>query len=471
MQISAREIILDQLQQVHLAIPDKSTLIPDSHSSLNSLIHLDTLLRELLPTSTLDHIARSLVETTRHTLEMDLCVLMLTEIEDGLLTIQAASPDLNGRLLATPLLSVEVALWEKLCASSGKLPELSAGEREQLNPLKNVQYESLFIAPLSVGKECVGLLYCYSSKARDLDTYEQLLLQTIGSLAAMSIVNRRLIDAAASPVSVKSFFADLLAGDAALEDSLRGRAAVLGCDCTRPYIMLMLEIARVVDKNEPSESKVNQQATCRHAIKLVGKRMQTHYPGSLFDEREHRLYAMVALAGNATIEDFKMWLDALLQQVESELQVSLLAGISTACHDVRDYYGGFGESQEALVVAGCLNTRAACMHFAELGAYRYISPFARDHARNDLYLEQVAIIARYDLAHKRAELLDTLEVYLERWGNIKEVSEKLGLHRNTITQRLERIQSLCAIDLEHYSNWLPLQVAIMIHKLRSRGTF
>ena len=464
MQSSSRGIILDQLQQIYLATPDSET-----SSVLNSLALLDTTLRELLPASTLDHIASTLVEATHLALEMDLCAVMLTEGEDGHLTMQAASPGLNGRLLATPLLRVEPALWQKLCATPGQLPELRADERDQLNPLKNVEYESLHIVPLLAGKECVGVLYCYSSRARDLDRQQQLLLQTIGSFAAMSIANRRLIDAATSTVSVRGFFDDLLAGNAALDDSLAGRAAALGCDCARPHVMLMLEIARVVDENESSEVRENQQAACKRAIKLVVQSLQAHYPGSLFDEREHRLYGMVALTGNACAADLKTWLDTLLQQVESELRVSLFAGISDVCHDLRAYPGGFSEAQEALTIAGRLNQRAASMHFSELGAYRYIYPFARDHARHDHYLEQAAIIARYDQAHKRAELLNTLAVYLERWGNIKEASELLGVHRNTVTQRLERIQSLCAVDLEKYSNWLPLHVAIMIHKLRARG--
>ena len=396
---------------------------------------------------------------------MDLCALLLPGSDDGHLTMQAASPDLNGQLLAIPPLCIETALWEKLQATPGGLPNLRVCERDQLNPLKNVQYESLHIALLAVGAECVGLLYCYSSKARDLEQDEQLILQTISSFAAMSIMNRRLIDAATSTISVKSFFDDLLACDAALENSLRGRAAALGCDCARPHVMLALEIARVADESETSEAR--GQAMCRHALKLVEQRLQERYPRSLFDAREHRLYALVALAEDGGVEDLKKRLDALLQQVESALQVSLFAGISNACGELRDYAGGFSEAQEALTIAGCLNERAASMQFSELGAFRYIYPFARDHSRRDIYLEQIATIARYDQAHKRAGMLNTLELYLEHWGNIKEVSERLGVHRNTITQRLERIQSLCAIDLVHYSNRLSLQMAILVHRLRS----
>src|SRR5579859_2309770 len=270
MQTSAREFILDQLQQTYSTRIGGPAHADEDSPRLNALTLLYTALRELLPTSSLEHIARTLVEATRQALAMDLCALLLSG-DDGHLTMHAASPDLNGQLLATPPLRIEAALREKLLAAQGHLPDLSVDERDQLNPLKNVQYESLHIVPLVAGAGCAGLLYCYSSKARNLEQDEQLILQTIGSFAAMSIMNRRLIDAEASTISVKSFFDDLLRGDTELENSLHGRAAALGCDCSQPHVMLALEIARVADESENAEAGEKRHAACRHAFSLVGR--------------------------------------------------------------------------------------------------------------------------------------------------------------------------------------------------------
>ncbi len=467
MQTSAHEFILDQLQQTYSTNASTPAQAAEDSSRLKVMAHLYTTLRELLPTASLEHITRTLVEATRQVLSVDLCTLMLSG-DDGHLTMQATSPDLNGQLLATPPLHIEAALREKLLASSDSLYGLNADERERLNPLKNVQYESLLIVPLVAGTECAGLLYCYSSKPRDLEQDERLILQTIGSFAAMSIITRRLLDVAEATASVSSFFDDLLRGDISLADSLRGRAAALGCDCSQPHVMLELEVARVTSESDNAQAGEQRRAACRHAFKLVEQCVQASYPRSLFDAREHCLFALAALTENDRIEDLKKRLDALLQQLEGDMGVCLFAGIGNPCRDLRDYTSGFREAQEALTIVRCLNEHATSLSFADLGAYRYLYPFARDHARSDLYLEQVAAIARYDQAHKRAGMLNTLEVYLEHWGNIKEVSERLGVHRNTITQRLERIQSLCTLDLEHPANRLPLHMAILVHKLRAR---
>ena len=87
----------------------------------------------------------------------------------------------------------------------------------------------------------------------------------------------------------------------------------------------------------------------------------------------------------------------------------------------------------------------------------------------DVYQDQVARIATYD-RRKGTDLLDTLETYLKCRATFTKTSNRLFVHsRNTLIQRLERLQSLCDIDLQDRSNWLTLQVAIKVFKLHSNG--
>jgi DNA-binding PucR family transcriptional regulator len=147
----------------------------------------------------------------------------------------------------------------------------------------------------------------------------------------------------------------------------------------------------------------------------------------------------------------------------------MFAGVSGICNDIGDYRRGFAEAEEALQIGQRLGQEARSAYFNDLGIYRYLYTFACSNNLRDLYLEQIAAIARYDRGHKRSVLLDTLELYLEHGGNIKDTSELLGVHRNTLALRIERIQSLCSINVAHYSNRLALLAAIKIHRLRAPG--
>lgn len=156
MQTSARETFLDQLQQTSSTTPEAPAHATENSSRLNAMGLLHTALREMVPTTSVEHIARTLVEVSRQALSMDLCALLLfagSNADDGHLTMQAASPDLNGQLLIVPPLRIDAALREKLLAAPDRLPTLSVDERDQLNPLKNVQYESLYI-PRDAQRAC-----------------------------------------------------------------------------------------------------------------------------------------------------------------------------------------------------------------------------------------------------------------------------------------------------------------------------
>jgi len=145
--------------------------------------------------------------------------------------------------------------------------------------------------------------------------------------------------------------------------------------------------------------------------------------------------------------------------------VRLSAGIGNICHHAGDYRRGFAESSEALQMGQNLNRESGVTHFNDLGVYRYLYKIARMDDLRDMYQDQVGHIANYD-ERKGTDLLDTLETYLECAGNLTRTSNRLYVHRNTLIQRLERLQSLCDIDLQERGNWLTLQVAIKVYKLR-----
>jgi DNA-binding PucR family transcriptional regulator len=288
---------------------------------------------------------------------------------------------------------------------------------------------------------------------------------------------------------LKAFFDDLLSDNPDMEDSLPGRANYLGCDLTKPQSMLIVEMvlpsepadaqrnrdqavlqarisstqANVYGRDEENLSAGNQQVAYKHAARFMKHRVQEHYPGSLVDERENMLFCIIPFDRT---EELYIWLRDLIHQVQLEQHLQMFFGIGNPYLDIHGYRKGFAEAEEALRIGQHLKREGAGMHFNDLGVYRYIYEFACSNKLDDLYLEKIAAITCYDQQRKRSELLDTLEIFLEVGGNIKDASRSLQVHRNTIIQRLKHIQSLCAVDLDQPEQRLRLQVALMIDKLR-----
>jgi len=431
---------------------------------------LNCLIQTLSPAHSFDMLLHSLADLTRQVMKMDLCVITLVDPAFGSLTMRAASPDLNDYEISFAPIASDRIPWKKLQVfnTEGQLPVLTGHEQEQLNPLKQVQYETLLVVPLVVGNDYLGLLNCYSSKNRDYTLQDQILLRSITSQGALAIQNRQLAHTPGHNELrpyLKAFFDDLLSDNPDMEDSLPGRANYLGCDLTKPQSMLIVEMiqANVYGRDEENLSAGNQQVAYKQAARFMKHRVQEHYPGSLVDERENMLFCIIPFDRT---EELYIWLRDLIHQVQLEQHLQMFFGIGNPYLDIHGYRKGFAEAEEALRIGQHLKREGAGMHFNDLGVYRYIYEFACSNKLDDLYLEKIAAITCYDQQRKRSELLDTLEIFLEVGGNIKDASRSLQVHRNTIIQRLKHIQSLCAVDLDQPEQRLRLQVALMIDKLR-----
>ena len=66
----------------------------------------------------------------------------------------------------------------------------------------------------------------------------------------------------------------------------------------------------------------------------------------------------------------------------------------------------------------------------------------------------------YDQAHD-ADLLATLESYLEQDGNVSATAKVLFLHRNTMISRLHKIKELLQMELNNSQEILLLKLALL----------
>ena len=217
------------------------------------------------------------------------------------------------------------------------------------------------------------------------------------------------------------------------------------------------------------------QATYKRMSGIIRRRVQDSYPGAVFYEHENLLTCILPLHKDPSGTRLKTWLQELANQMHHEYDVYLSIGIGNTCQHISDYRRGFAEATEALQMGQNLRDTTKgnetkrlpiVTHFNDLGVYRYLYKIAHMDDLRDVYQDQIARIDSYD-RRKNTDLLDTLETYLECAGNLTKTSERLFVHRNTLIQRLERLQSLCDIDLQERSNWLTLQVAIKVYKLRN----
>lgn len=441
---------------------------PDLHEVLFQLVNTITLPLRL------PEMLHLLTEMVVQSLNIDLCLVMLHGQANDILRPCASHPDILNSDTQLQNLRISPALWEHLRTFTlqGQLPILTTNEAALLNPLQENAYKTFISIPLCVGNECLGLLNCYAHRELYYNQDEQLILNTIANQTALAIKHRRYVeeDMITQNNLISSFVEDLLAGKAEAEAILQRYAYILGFDLSKSHVVALVELSEVTDVPDDKNAATAQpqDRSLRHdtALTRIKQSLQSLYPGVLIDERETGLVCLLPCDSELTIEYLDRQLESLLKNSRQENHVAISIGIGTCCQAINDYPRSYAEASEALQIGSCFKTDLHCTYFTELGAYRYLYPFTQAHNLNDQYQDCILTLARHDV-RKKTNLLDTLEIYLECGGNIAKTACTLDVHRNTLLQRIGRIQKLCTLDIDHMPYRLPLLLALKVYRLRA----
>lgn len=103
--------------------------------------------------------------------------------------------------------------------------------------------------------------------------------------------------------------------------------------------------------------------------------------------------------------------------------------------------------------------------FDDLGLLYWLRHVPAEVRHKNRFSQVMRTLAESDAA-QRSDLLATLETFLDTGRNVQEAANRLYLHRNTLRQRLTRIEELSGLDLADPLTCLNLHVALKERGLR-----
>ncbi|MGW5662795.1 PucR family transcriptional regulator [Streptomyces sp. NPDC003758] len=157
--------------------------------------------------------------------------------------------------------------------------------------------------------------------------------------------------------------------------------------------------------------------------------------------------------------------DALLQAVRDPLSAGLAddgrltLGVSAAVHSAEGLRGALEEARHARRVAAARPGRVCAAGHQELASHVLLLPFVPDDVRRAFTARLLDPLRDYDRRH-RAELIPTLEAFLECDGSWTRCATRLHLHVNTLRYRVGRIEQLTSRDLSRLEDKLDFFLAL-----------
>ncbi|MET7536134.1 PucR family transcriptional regulator [Streptomyces sp. NPDC058293] len=157
--------------------------------------------------------------------------------------------------------------------------------------------------------------------------------------------------------------------------------------------------------------------------------------------------------------------DALLDSVRDPLTAGLAddgrltLGVSAAVHSAEGLRGALEEARHARRVAAARTGRVCAAGHQELASHVLLLPFVPDDVRRAFTARLLDPLRDYDRKH-RAELIPTLEAFLDCDGSWTRCASRLHLHVNTLRYRVGRIEQLTNRDLSRLEDKLDFFLAL-----------
>ncbi|GGJ34009.1 PucR family transcriptional regulator [Streptomyces brasiliensis] len=157
--------------------------------------------------------------------------------------------------------------------------------------------------------------------------------------------------------------------------------------------------------------------------------------------------------------------DVLLDAVREPLSAGLnddgrvTLGVSAAVHSAEGLRGALEEARHARRVAAARPGRVCAAGHQELASHVLLLPFVPDDVRRAFTARLLDPLRDYDRRH-RAELIPTLEAFLDCDGSWTRCATRLHLHVNTLRYRVGRIEQLTGRDLSRLEDKLDFFLAL-----------
>jgi len=144
-------------------------------------------------------------------------------------------------------------------------------------------------------------------------------------------------------------------------------------------------------------------------------------------------------------------------------RIRLHVGIGRPYQGVVGLRGSLAEAKEACTIAQASGNSMAVQHIDEMGVRRILLGW---YASDNFADFAQTLLAPAIAVDSDGELIQTLETYLDNQSSPTETANVLGIHRNTVLNRIEKLRSLLTVNLDDPDERLAVQLACRVVKLK-----
>jgi purine catabolism regulator len=139
-------------------------------------------------------------------------------------------------------------------------------------------------------------------------------------------------------------------------------------------------------------------------------------------------------------------------------------GVGRVCKGVKGLRKSFYQAEQAIKLQNQVIKSRKILLYDDLGVYRLLGQLAEGKELSDFYEDTVGKLVKYDENHD-LKLVETLKAYFQQNENLKETSQSLFIHVNTLKYRIQKISSITGYPLNHSDGKMMLHLGLKIYEM------
>ena len=319
------------------------------------------------------------------------------------------------------------------------------------------------ITPILAGGENLGYLSIIEHPQR----HEQLAMMAIehaATVIALEMIKQREVAEAEDHVRGE-LVDDLLNGTFGDASNVQRRARYLHYDLSVPHLLLVIDVdhfGRVIKESHYPERRV---IALKHQLfQVVTGAVRRKNPRHLATAHSDSVIVLVPQPAGADADGEELAKRIRQAVADSDLGITVSVAVGRLCVKPEDFKPAFVEAQRALDLMVRFGKKEQVVNYDRLGVYRLLAQIDDRTGLEAFAGRMLEPLVAYDKT-RGTPLLKTLEVYLQRHGNLRQSARDLHIHLNTLHYRLQRIASLIGADLKDADVRLDLLLALRVRAL------
>lgn len=277
------------------------------------------------------------------------------------------------------------------------------------------------------------------------------------------IIGTRLVQLSQVKKSAQDVLTQLLMGDYPSLETIQLRAKYLDLPVLGLHAIAVFKLGNMQALFQGGEQSLESQLyqrkqQCYEQLDSWCKQHQQVFPVI----RQGDQFTAVLSLEHDSLEDWMKALSSLIEHLNTlDAELKVFAGLSNQVNSAVAFQRGFWEASQAQDIALDVQAENGICLYKNLGILKLLKAIPNKSVIQQFMQETIGMLLLSDKKHPYL-LLETLDAVLKENGNLNASAQRLGIHRNTLNQRIQKIEALTGQAISHANFRLNASVALLI---------